>query len=171
MRNYSRNFLAILLLFLSARVKCDVDQDRPNDIREVMGVANKLNLYSDPEWRALCHYRPYEGGWRSTIDDPKFFLSENGKANPEDELISTINALYSRDDKIAEKTSSRFVARLAWLRKRVSSQQKPRKRGLLISKNCWGRSNRTKVYWPSGRVPPREWQVRSVTSCLCFEYS
>ena len=46
--------------------------------------------YSD-EWLAMLHYQPDGSDYESTIDTTNFFLSENGKFNPKDELQATIS--------------------------------------------------------------------------------
>lgn len=44
-------------------------------------------------WHLLLHYKPtLFGGYRSLADGPEFFLSENGKSNPLQELFANIEA-------------------------------------------------------------------------------
>lgn len=50
------------------------------------------------EWLALVHYqKTLSGGYESTFDTPNFFLSANGKFNPQDELEATIALFQSND--------------------------------------------------------------------------
>ena len=69
----------------------------------------------DEAWLALGHYRPKMlGGFESTIDTDNFFLSDQGKTSPHDELQATIN-LFSelgREDK-----KCLFPARYKYLQK------------------------------------------------------
>lgn len=86
----------------------------------VLQTAIKLRLYDDPTWLALGHYRRDGKGWMSTVDDPRFFLADRGKTDPKAELEATIRAFHATGTNIEEHATSRFVARLAWLRERCS---------------------------------------------------
>ena len=67
-----------------------------------------------PEWLAIGHYQPVgEGSFESTIDSENFFLSEDGKFNPQHELDATIALFQSNDD----KTKCLFPARYKLLKK------------------------------------------------------
>lgn len=51
-----------------------------------------------PEWLSLVHYRPSVlGGYKSSVDTDNFFLSPNGKTNPEAELNATIELFNGTD--------------------------------------------------------------------------
>lgn len=66
-----------------------------------------------PQWLALLHYgKRRNEGYRSTsyIDDPAFFLSEDGPHNPYAELLASIESLAS-----TPALRCRFVARTSWL--------------------------------------------------------
>ena len=53
-------------------------------------------LAADPYWIALGHYeRGKLGGWRSYVDDERFFLADNGESHPDAELAATLKALYA----------------------------------------------------------------------------
>lgn len=46
-------------------------------------------------WISIGHYEAGKlGGWRSYVDDPKFFLSQNGAHDPKAELSATLEAIY-----------------------------------------------------------------------------
>jgi hypothetical protein len=48
-------------------------------------------------WIAIGHYEAGKlGGWRSYVDDPKFFLAPDGAHDPKAELAATLQALYAR---------------------------------------------------------------------------
>ena len=50
-------------------------------------------------WLSLVHYRPKSfGGYESTVDSETFFLSPEGKTNPQAELEATIALFNSGDD-------------------------------------------------------------------------
>ena len=66
------------------------------------------------EWLALGHYRPQWLGYQeSTIDSENFFLSSDGKRNPEAELQASIDLFNSADI----KKKCLFPARYIYLKK------------------------------------------------------
>ncbi|GAB3477402.1 Lnb N-terminal periplasmic domain-containing protein [Marinomonas epiphytica] len=78
-------------------------------------------LASNRTWLDLLHYHqvgliaPNE----SQIDDPDFFLSEQGKINPKAELLATINAFEDQASSTSDQVAAqcRYPARFAWLKK------------------------------------------------------
>ncbi len=92
--------------------------DEPATVDHVVCAAMALKLYDDPQWLALGHYRQNGKGWKSTVDDPQFFLAVSGKTNPKAELEETIRAVIASGTNSEECATSRFVARLAWIRER-----------------------------------------------------
>lgn len=85
---------------------------------KVLQKAAELHLCEDPAWLALGHYRRDGKGWMSTVDDPRFFLADRGKTDPNAELVATIRGFFAAGTNIEKHATSRFVARLAWLRER-----------------------------------------------------
>lgn len=73
------------------------------------------SLSNHEYWHSLLHYRTSITGTKSTIDDPKFFLAEDGKTNPLAELKATIDSFSSGDSQDTEHPVNRFPARLKWL--------------------------------------------------------
>lgn len=64
----------------------------------------------------MGHYRrQWTGGYRSTIDSPGFFVSSEGKTNPQAELNATIELFETGSD---EKKICLFPARYAYLRRK-----------------------------------------------------
>ncbi|MEW6443606.1 MAG: DUF4105 domain-containing protein [bacterium] len=78
-------------------------------------------LHEDPYWWTLLHYRRTLCGVRSLVDDPRFFLAQDGKSNPESELHATLRALFEPGGEGSEELACRFVARHAWLRERLGA--------------------------------------------------
>lgn len=73
-------------------------------------------LASNRTWLDLLHYHqvglfPQEG---SQVDDPDFFISEQGSIDPKQELLATINALSNKTPNYQEYRC-KFPARLHWL--------------------------------------------------------
>jgi len=79
--------------------------------------AEEMRLWEDPYWLTLGHYRPTPLGMVSRVDDPDFFLHENGKTDPKAELLLTVEALFDPPTPEAPRlhTVCRFPARTRWL--------------------------------------------------------
>jgi len=58
----------------------------------------KVDFAYSSEWLALGHYQKDGKGYESTIDTPNFFLSKNGKVNPKDELMASIDLFESENN-------------------------------------------------------------------------
>ncbi|MGM0453480.1 MAG: DUF4105 domain-containing protein [Thermodesulfobacteriota bacterium] len=68
------------------------------------------------------HYEKKLFGVESQVDDPEFFLAENGKTDPAAELAATIGYLFgARSDQ--NKAVCRFYARYRWLKKVFGDDQ------------------------------------------------
>ncbi|MFH2100079.1 MAG: DUF4105 domain-containing protein [Pseudomonadota bacterium] len=85
--------------------------------RQAEARALEKRLYDHPYWRTLLHYQTGFRGLRSRVDDPGFFLSENGATDPRAELLAFIRALYAPLDPENEKAHAacRFPARLRFV--------------------------------------------------------
>ena len=70
-------------------------------------------------WQVLVHYRPSGHGWKSEADGPDFFLSPDGKKNPEAELEATI-AAFARPAAGDDHPQCHFPARYKWLKARLA---------------------------------------------------
>ncbi|WP_412461446.1 DUF4105 domain-containing protein [Pseudomonas sp. SC11] len=88
--------------------------------------ARVQRLAADRYWIALGHYETAKlGGWRSYVDDDKFFLAGDGAHHPDRELRATVDALYapaSLGDKHAQCV---FPARTRWLREQLQLTDLP----------------------------------------------
>jgi len=97
----------------------------PDDAKAVetltrQAIAN--NLAGQSYWHALLHYKKTSVGFshnvESSVISPAFFLSEQGRTNPQEELVATIAAFYQSPTTDAnEHPQCRFVARYQWLRR------------------------------------------------------
>ncbi|MDH5296910.1 MAG: DUF4105 domain-containing protein, partial [Nitrospirota bacterium] len=59
-------------------------------LEELIQQASTGKLHQDRYWHLLLHYRKdFLRGYTSEVDDPGFFLSPNGKTDPEAELQAT----------------------------------------------------------------------------------
>ncbi len=95
-------------------------------IHDLQQQALNKSLHTHPYWLALGHY--YEKGtenYQSYTDDKNFFLSQEGKSSPKQELLETISHLADTEDldrKIGNSDTHarcRFVARYAWLEQQL----------------------------------------------------
>ncbi len=89
---------------------------------ELIEQARQARLADEREWHLLLHYqRNFLGGVTSEEDDPGFFLSPDGKHEPQAELDATITQLFSADPVGRSKQPAQcaFIARYHWLRERL----------------------------------------------------
>ena len=77
--------------------------------------AKKLLLWEKIEWLNLLHYSKDSKTYKSKVNDDQFFYADDGKENPESELIETLKNLYIPTEDHNQQTQCRFVARVAWL--------------------------------------------------------
>jgi hypothetical protein len=92
-------------------------------INELQENALTQKLWNSKEWLALLHYRKDSGedsGYLSQVDDQRFFNAEDGKINPQTELLATITSFYSADKIDDKHPQCRFIARLEWLKEKLS---------------------------------------------------
>jgi hypothetical protein len=83
-------------------------------------------LAKDPYWIALGHYTPGKlGGWRSYVDDSKFFLAADGAHHPDQELQATLHALYGSPTLADKQAQCVFPARTRWLRDQLQLTDLP----------------------------------------------
>ena len=89
---------------------------RKHYARTLIELADKKKLYNMKTWHNLMHYKKTVFGVKSLIDDPRFFLAENGKHDPRAEMYATIRYFLLPSESI-ENSVCRFMARYAWLKK------------------------------------------------------
>ena len=87
----------------------------PAPVEQAQRIAKELELHEHPYWWTLLHYKRTWRGVQSLVDDPDFFLAEDGKSNPKAELAATIAAFLQEDGDGAEEAACRFIARYRWL--------------------------------------------------------
>lgn len=105
------------------------------DIESFKQVALEQELYLREEWLALGHYQPnnISQGFTSQADDRLFFISKNGKHNPRDELIATIDtALHTN----TSPQACQFPARRHWLLSEMKRLGKIKAVPLLSKESC-----------------------------------
>jgi hypothetical protein len=86
-------------------------------VDELIEAAQERRLHKERKWHALLHYMPsLLHDHKSVVDDPDFFLSQDGKTDPGAELAATLKAFFSTDVAGDEHPQCKFVARYEWLR-------------------------------------------------------
>ncbi len=114
-----KRFALFVFFFLSSQYS--FAEEFSHKISQFKQAALEQKLYINEEWLALVHYRPNRvmNGYVSQADDDSFFISEDGKYDPEAELIATIDLL------LADNTSNlhcQFPARRHWLLSEMKQQ-------------------------------------------------
>lgn len=118
----SRAVLAIGLLVgaIAASAAEALDQAYLSDL---IGRARQKKLADEREWHLLLHYRKnLLGGYTSEQDDPGFFLSSNGKTDPQAELEATLKQFFSEElvGRSRQPAQCAFIARYHWLREKLA---------------------------------------------------
>ena len=91
-----------------------------------MDESRLQRLAADPYWIALGHYETGKlGGWRSYVDDDRFFLAEDGAHHPDRELAATVKALYEPAGKGDKHAQCVYPARTRWLREQLQLTDLP----------------------------------------------
>lgn len=109
-----RNLLLLLCLFANSVFA---------QIPEVYTQKAKDNqVWEDPQWERILHYaRNIIGVRQGQISDANFWLSSNGRTNPEAELLETLKALSAPafDYKENDHPICRFPGRKRWLQAKL----------------------------------------------------
>lgn len=90
-------------------------------------AADRLQqLANEPFWISLGHYEAGKlGGWRSYVDDPKFFLAADGAHDPKAELSATLDAIYAPITNEQAHAQCVYPARTRWLRDQLKLTDLP----------------------------------------------
>jgi len=88
----------------------------------VIDESTLSTLAKERYWHLLLHMN----GGVSEIDDPKFFLADNGKTDAKAELVATLKALLNEHSFDDNATGCRFPARKAWLQDKLQLQHLPK---------------------------------------------
>ncbi len=116
------HILLALIVFFSVPIYGLADTGFPSYQHALMEQARDVRLADEREWHLLLHYQTnFLGGVTSEEDDPGFFLSRDGKYDPQAELDATITQLFSADPVGRSKQPAQcaFIARYHWLKERL----------------------------------------------------
>ncbi|HJV36988.1 DUF4105 domain-containing protein [Geomonas sp.] len=90
-------------------------------LEQLLAQAKQQRLHEERNWIVLLHYGKGMGGsYRSKINDPRFFLSADGRTDPEAELRATLAGFFEAGAKDGTQAGCRFPARLQWLKERLA---------------------------------------------------
>lgn len=111
---------ASISLFIFLIVIASTARSAENLYLEVLLKASEeRHLDKERYWEVLLHYKKTVTGYESLIDDPKFFLSPDGKIDPRKELEATLKAFFQDENLDDSHPRCRFVARYEWLKKEL----------------------------------------------------
>jgi hypothetical protein len=89
---------------------------------ELIDKGRQAKLASEREWHLLLHYRKnLISGFTSEQDDQGFFMSPDGKTDPQAELDATLKQFFSEElvGRSKQPAQCAFIARYHWLRERL----------------------------------------------------
>jgi Domain of unknown function (DUF4105) len=106
--------LPLILLSYFHTAQADTD----SYVKELQNKATELKLWTHREWINLLHYDKDGNSEQllSQVDDVRFFNAEDGKNNPQAELLQTLDAFFSTVSNDDTHPQCKFVARFNWLR-------------------------------------------------------
>jgi len=113
--------LFILLLTPLSSVDADELSSQPYLV-ELIRKGTQAKLASEREWHLLLHYRKnLFRGYTSEQDDPGFFMSPDGKTDPQAELNATLTQFFSDElvGRSKQPAQCAYIARYYWLRERL----------------------------------------------------
>ena len=116
------HILCILLAGLFLATSVEAEEVPAPYLSQLLQRAHLAQLANEREWHLLLHYRAnLFGGFTSEQDDPGFFLSPDGKTDPQAELDATVTGFFSADlvGRSKQPAQCAFVARYAWLQERL----------------------------------------------------
>jgi hypothetical protein len=119
-RSLTRISFLFFIVFLSLACLTPLRAQDDPYLAEVLETAHRRKIHDDPYWNILLHYRPAASGMESLIDDPDFFLAEDGKTNPEAELQATIREFFKTHENEDTSAVCKFVARFEWVKETLN---------------------------------------------------
>ena len=112
------------MLLLAPALPVDAGESPENAyLVELINKGRLAKLASEREWHLLLHYRKnLLGGHTSEQDDPGYFMSPDGKTDPQAELDATLKQFFSDDlvGRSKQPAQCAFIARYEWLKQRLA---------------------------------------------------
>lgn len=113
-------FLLIIFFLFKILLITKIRAQDLSYINSLINLSHQKKLYNDRYWHVLLHYKKNIFGLESLIDDPNFFLAEDGKYNPKSELEATIRAFFQESNDHSVHPVCRFIARFTWLKEKLN---------------------------------------------------
>jgi hypothetical protein len=91
-------------------------------LAQLISQAVEARLAEEREWHLLLHYRKNVlEGYASEQDEPGFFMSSDGKTDPQAELDATLKQFFSDElvGRSKQPAQCAFIARYEWLRSQL----------------------------------------------------
>lgn len=109
------SFFALSVLLFNTALAEEVTQ------QSLLEKAKQLKLSEQSQWWDLVHYQNFyfPPTFKSLVDDPRFFVSPQGKEDPQSELEASIVGLFASPELGDQHIRCRFPARTAWLQKQL----------------------------------------------------
>lgn len=111
-----RGMIMLMLLFILSVPAITWPSDDNPYLLSLIKKARERELHKERYWSVLLHYKKGFLGMESLIDDPAFFLSQDGKTDPEAELIDTLRSFFREYHSDEENPRCRFPGRYYWLK-------------------------------------------------------
>ncbi|MBN8550269.1 MAG: DUF4105 domain-containing protein [Deltaproteobacteria bacterium] len=122
-RNFILSFALALASALAGQPAAHSQTETPHLLKsEALAVLNILSIQKsslNPEWRALLHCLPLQGEeCTSRVATQGFFLSPQGKNDPDAELQAMVSSLFdsAQASDPADRTRCRYPARFEWIK-------------------------------------------------------
>ncbi len=122
--NKNLSLLSIICLFFSFLVPITAYGEVGDDeLEAIIRQASDIQLAKQPAWLNLLHYKStLFGDYKSQVDDPDFFLAENGRLDAKAELEADLRGFFSH--KTSAHPRCMFPARFYWLNKQLNFNEK-----------------------------------------------
>ncbi|MGA1870478.1 MAG: DUF4105 domain-containing protein [bacterium] len=112
-------FLCTLIILCVIGGTFEATATSPDYLEYLIDLAEQKKLYEDRYWHILLHYEKGAFSTASTVDDPQFFLSPDGKHDPRAELEASIRTFFSDEVKEGDFPVCQFIARYTWLKEEL----------------------------------------------------
>ncbi len=115
--------LIICLFFLNLVPISAFAETGDDELDAIIDQSRELQLAKQPAWLNLLHYKStLFGDYESQVDDPDFFLAENGEVDAKAELEADLRGFFSH--KTSAHPRCMFPARFYWLDKQLNLSDK-----------------------------------------------
>lgn len=110
----------MLCMFYLGTAHSEIDKKY---LSELVEISQGLKLYERPEWHKLIHYVPalFDSRFTGLVDSHNFYLSADGKRNPQSELEATLESFFSEEEETSKSQHPQcaFIARYTWLNEQL----------------------------------------------------